>query len=268
MESFLAFLVEYGYIVVFAWVALDQAGLPLPAVPVLLAAGAMAATGELSLPIIIALATLASVPIDWFWFELGRRRGGRVLLLLCAISLEPDYCVRNTEATFARLGKASLLIAKFVPGLQTIAPPMAGMTGMPLGLFLLLDTAGALIWAGLIAGIGFAFGEELTEVAGRFGELGTVAGLIVGGALLAWVAFKFVQRRLFLRTLRMRRLTPEEVRVRMGAEPQIHVIDLRHQYDVELLPKTVPGALRIPMEFIDQHAHEIPKDSDIILYCS
>ena len=268
MESFLAFLVEYGYIVVFAWVALDQAGLPLPGVPVMLAAGALAATGELSLPLIIALATLAAVPIDWFWFELGRRRGGRVLNLLCAISLEPDYCVRNTEATFARLGKASLLVAKFVPGLQTIAPPMAGMTGMSVGLFLALDTAGALIWAGLIAGVGFIFGEELSAIAGRFGEFGTVAAVIVGAAVAGWVVYKVTQRRLFLRTLRMRRLTPDEVNTRMSTDPDVHVIDLRHQYDVDVLSKTVPGALRIPMEFIERHAHEIPKDSDIILYCS
>ena len=178
METFLNFLVEHGYAVVFAWVALDQAGLPLPAVPILLGAGALASAGTLSLPVVVALAALASVPIDWIWFELGRRRGGRVLNLLCAISLEPDYCVRNTEAMFSRLGVASLLIAKFVPGLQTIAPPMAGMTGMSLGFFLLLDTAGALIWAGLIAGIGFVFGDQLTSMAEQFAELGTLAGII------------------------------------------------------------------------------------------
>ncbi len=268
MESFLAFLMEHGYLVVFGWVALDQIGLPLPAVPVLLGAGALASSGTLSLSGVIALAVLASVPIDWIWFELGRRRGGRVLNLLCAISLEPDYCVRNTEAMFSRLGIASLLVAKFVPGLQTIAPPMAGMTGMPLGLFLLLDTAGALIWAGLIAGIGFMFGDQLTAMAEQFTELGTAAGIVAGIAIAGWFGFKLTQRGLFLRSLRMRRMTPAEVSARLDEDGDVHVIDLRHQYDVEELPHTVPGALRIPMEFIDREAHRIPRESDIILYCS
>ena len=268
METFLNFLVEHGYAVVFAWVALDQAGLPLPAVPILLGAGALASAGTLSLPVVVAVAALASVPIDWIWFELGRRRGGRVLNLLCAISLEPDYCVRNTEAMFSRLGVASLLIAKFVPGLQTIAPPMAGMTGMSLGFFLLLDTAGALIWAGLIAGIGFVFGDQLTSMAEQFAELGTLAGIIAVTAIVGWFGWKATQRTLFLRSLRMRRMTPVEVNARLQEDGDVHVIDLRHQYDVDVLPRTVPGALRIPMEFIDQHAHRIPRTSDIILYCN
>ena len=119
-----------------------------------LAAGALAGVGELSLPLIFLTAILAAVPVDLFWYWLGRVKGGKVLNLLCSISLEHDFCVRNTERTFGRLGVFFLLVAKFVPGMATLAPPMAGMTKMNLALFLVLDTLGTLIWVSLLAGIG------------------------------------------------------------------------------------------------------------------
>ncbi len=268
METFVQFLVDYGYWLVFVWVALDQIGVPLPSIPVMLAAGALSASGDLSPGIVVVVALLASVPVDLAWYVLGKARGGRVLNLLCVISLEPDYCVRNTERLFTRLGPLSLIVAKFVPGLQTIAPPMAGMTGMSLSVFLLLDTAGALLWAGLLTGTGFFFGEELTALAERFAELGIWAGIVAGTLVTLWLGIKLTQRRLFLRTLRMRRLSPQEVHARLTTESDVHVIDLRHQFDVDVTPHTVPGALRIPMEFIDRNAHRIPRSSDIILYCS
>ena len=127
MTELLNFLIEHGYAVIFAWVALDQAGLPLPAVPLLLAAGVLVGMGQMSLLLVLLTVLLASVPIDLFWFWLGRLRGSRVLHLLCILSLEPDYCVRNTENTFRRLGPFALVVGKFVPGLQTLAPPMLSL---------------------------------------------------------------------------------------------------------------------------------------------
>lgn len=268
MIEFMQFLIEYGYLVIFVWVALDQAGLPLPAVPLLLAAGALAGIGELSLVLIILTAIIAAVPVDLFWYWLGRIRGGKVLNLLCSISLEPDYCVRNTEHTFDRLGVFSLLIAKFVPGMQTLAPPMAGMTNMRVSLFLFLDTLGTLIWALLFAGVGFWFHTELEYMAGRFAELGVLAGYILFGALFLYVGVKLVQRRLFLRSLRMRRLKPSDVNKLLNSDKDVHVIDLRHNYDFEAQPHMVPTAVRVPMEAIERHLPRIPKDSDIIVYCN
>jgi len=268
MNEFMQFLIEYGYLVVFVWVALDQAGLPLPAVPLLLAAGALAGVGKLSLILIIVVTIAAAVPIDLFWYWLGRIRGGKVLNLLCSISLEPDYCVRNTEQTFDRLGTFSLLIAKFVPGMQTLAPPMAGMTNMKLGLFLMLDTLGTLLWTLTFAGAGFWFHTELEYVAGRFFELGALAGYILFGALLLYVGGKFVQRQIFLRSLRMRRLKPSEVNELLNSDKDVHVMDLRHNFDFEAQPHLVPTAVRVPMESIERHLDSIPRDSDIIVYCN
>lgn len=268
MEEVMQFLIQYGYLVIFIWVLLDQAGLPLPAVPLILAAGALAGIGELSFFLIILTTLIASVPIDLFWYFLGRARGGKVLNLLCSISLEPDYCVRNTEQTFHQLGSFSLLIAKFVPGMQTLAPPMAGMTNMNIGLFLLMDTLGTLIWTLLFTALGFWFHTELENIARNFSELGMLAGYILLTALILYIGGKFAQRRLFLRSLRMRRLEPSEVKALISSDKLIHVIDLRHDYDYKLQPYMVPTAVRVSMDAIDLHQHRIPKGSDIILYCS
>jgi membrane protein DedA with SNARE-associated domain len=268
MNEFMQFLIEHGYQLIFVWVALDQAGLPLPAIPLILAAGALAGMGEMSLPLIVIASLIASLPIDLFWYWLGRARGGKVLNLLCSISLEPDYCVRNTEQTFNRLGVFSLLIAKFVPGMQTLAPPMAGMTRMNIGLFLFLDGLGTVIWTLTFAGAGFWFHNELEYLATKFAELGLLAGFILLSVLVLYIGNKFVQRRVFLASLRMRRLEPAEVNELLTSGKDVHVIDLRHNHDFDARPQMVPTAVRVPMETIEHHLHRIPKDDNIIVYCS
>jgi membrane protein DedA with SNARE-associated domain len=268
MTEVLQFLIEHGYLVLFAWIALDQAGLPLPTLPLLLAAGALAGTGELSLLGIFVVCTLATVPIDLFWFWLGRLRGVRVLHLLCILSLEPDYCVRDTEALFKKLGPLSVVLAKFVPGLQTLAPPMSGLTGMSIVVFFILDLIGTLAWVASIVLVGFYFHSELELMAQKAAEAGLIAGLFFAGIIAAYFVYKIVTQQRFLRSLRMRRLTPEDVRQRIDEGDDFHILDLRHDYDFDAYPHLLPGALRVPMESIDRHNGSIPKDSDIVLYCS
>ena len=268
MTEFLQFLIDHGYTVIFIWVALDQAGLPLPALPLLLAAGALAGMGELSVPLILLVCALASVPIDLFWFWLGRLRGVRVLHLLCILSLEPDYCVRDTEELFRKLGPISVLLAKFVPGLQTLAPPMSGLTGMNMFTFFVLDLAGTLIWAASFVLLGYFFHTELEQMAARIADAGLVAGLVIAAVILIYFSYKVITRQRFLRSLRMRRLTAEEVKARLDQGEDFHIMDLRHDYDFKALPHLLPGAVRVPMESIDRHNRRIPRDSDIVLYCS
>lgn len=268
MTEFLQFLIEHGYLVIFVWVALDQAGLPLPALPLLLAAGALAGMGELNLPLILLACVAASLPIDLFWFWLGRLRGVRVLHLLCILSLEPDYCVRDTEALFKKLGPISVVLAKFVPGLQTLAPPMSGLTGMSMATFFVLDLIGTLLWAGTFSLIGFYFHQELESIASQAADAGLIAGIILALVIAAYFTYKIVTQQRFLRSLRMRRLTPQDVKQRMQDGDEFHIIDLRHHYDFAVLPHLLPGAVRVPMESIDRHSKRIPKDSDIVLYCS
>lgn len=268
MENFLPFLIEHGYMVIFVWVFLDQAGLPLPAVPVLLGAGVLVGMGEMTLVPVILLIVLASVPIDLFWYWLGRLRGARVLHLLCILSLEPDYCVRNTENVFRKLGPISLVIGKFVPGLQTLAPPMSGLTGVSISTFLFMNTLGALLWAGLFVGLGFYFHTEVENIVRAAAEFGVVAGVGLAAIVVAYFAYKIAVQQKFLRSLRMRKLTPQDVHEKIQRGDDLHIIDLRHDYDVKALPHLLPNALRVPMEAIEQHAPNIPKDSDILLCCN
>ncbi|MEM7362838.1 MAG: VTT domain-containing protein [Pseudomonadota bacterium] len=268
MAEFLTFLISYGYCVIFLWVFLDQAGLPMPAMPLMLAAGALAGMGELSVALVLLTTVLATVPIDVGWYYAGKIRGGRVLNLLCAISLEPDYCVRNTESVFTKLGPLAVVVSKFVPGLQTLAPPMAGFTSMPVVRFVVLDTIGTLLFAGLFVGLGWLFHEQLEVIAAEIASYGTTAGIIIALIAAAYLGIKLVQRQVFLRSLKMRRLTPVQLQEMMSSDDDVHVIDLRHSYDYDLLPHVVPGALRVPMEAIERHYEKIPRDSRIILYCS
>ena len=147
MEALTEFLIQHGYLVLFAWVFLDQAALPIPAIPIMLGAGAMAGLGHLNVWLCIAIVVVACLPSDAFWYWLGIRKGNKVLTLLCILSFEPDSCVSGTSRLFERYGTTSLLIAKFVPGLQTIAPPVAGLLGIGLWRFLILDAIGALLFA-------------------------------------------------------------------------------------------------------------------------
>ena len=269
MAEALQFLIDYGYIVLFLWVALDQAALPIPSIPLLIAAGALAGLGELSLFGVIAVTLIAAIPINMFWFWLGQLRGARVLHLLCILSIEPDYCVRNTEDMFRRLGPISVVIAKFIPGLQLLAPPMSGLTGMSLNRFFWLNTLGTLLWSGLFILLGYFFHAALEEVVRQVAEAGAAAGVVLGIALAVYIGVKLIKRHLFVRSLDMRRLNPEEVLARIeSGNDDVHVLDLRHDYDLRAIPHLLPGSSRLRMDAVGDDARGIPPDKDIVLTCS
>src|SRR5579862_4744552 len=146
MSDTLQFVLQYGYALLFGWVLIEQGGLPIPATPLLLAAGALAGRGHMSFPLVILVTTAGCFGADLFWYSFGKRRGAVVLNLLCRIALEPDSCVRRTETRFSKLGARTLLICKFVPGLNTAAPALAGMVRVPYSRFLLFDLIGAVLW--------------------------------------------------------------------------------------------------------------------------
>src|SRR3989441_6286609 len=203
MDGVIEILVRYGYVVVFGWVLAEQIGLPIPAVPVLLAAGAVAGTGRLSLAIVLVLAAVASLVSDTIWYWIGRVRGARVLGLLCRISLEPDSCVRRTQRLFSARGARSLLIAKFVPGFSTAAPPLAGIVRMPVLQFLAFTGLGGLIWAGLFVGVGWLAAYQLELVASYAERFGNGVGVLAIVAIVGYVAWKYVARRRVLRKIRI-----------------------------------------------------------------
>jgi membrane protein DedA with SNARE-associated domain len=269
MSDTVQVLLQYGYVVLFAFVLAEQIGLPIPAVPVLLGIGALAGAGRMSPALALGVALAASLPPDVVWYELGRRRGGRVLGLLCRISLEPDSCVRRTENLFMRHGRRALLIAKFIPGLSTIAPPLAGMVGVARREFILLDGVGALVWAAAWIGLGYVFSGALELAASRAAGLGNYALVVLGAALATYVVIKFVQRRRLFRSLRMAQITADELKRRLDSrDGDLIIIDTRSALDVNAAPYTIPGAMWIAAEEIGRRHHEVPRDREIVLYCS
>src|ERR1700747_2802351 len=212
MHSTFEFLFKHGYVVLLAWVFAEQLGLPIPSLPGVLAAGALAGTGHLSFWASLFFVAIAALSADSFWYALGRTKGIRILQFLCKISLEPDSCVRRTEGVFAKQGARSLLIAKFIPGLGTVAPPLAGIFHMRARKFFLFDGLGALIWGLTILGTGYIFSEQIEVIAEHAARLGSGLAVLLVAALAAYITRKWLARRKFLRDLRIARITPEELK--------------------------------------------------------
>jgi len=262
------FLMTYGYVLLFAGVFVEQIGLPVPALPFLLAAGALAGSGNLNFALVMLVAIVPALLSDLLWFELGRRRGSKVLNLLCRISLEPDSCVRRTESLFLRYGVRSLLVAKFVPGFSTVAPPLAGIFHVNIWRFLLYDLSGTVLWVGCFTGLGYIFSDQIEQIAVLAAQLGTLLFVVLAGGLGLYIAGKFLQRRRILRRLRMTRITPQELHRMLEAGDDVLIVDLRQQSDIQLSPEGIPGAVRMAVEELEQRHQEIPRDRDIVLYCS
>jgi membrane protein DedA with SNARE-associated domain len=261
-------LVRHGYAVVFGWVLAEQIGLPLPAVPFLLAAGGLAGGGRLSLALVLAAAAVASLISDVIWYGIGRARGRRVLGWLCRITLEPDSCVRRTENAFGTHGARSLLVAKFVPGFNTAAPPLAGIVGMSLPRFLLFTGLGGVIWAGAWVGLGWVFSAQLEVAAQHAARLGNVVLVLAVAAALGYLAWKVVARQRFLRAIRIARITPEELKTRLDRREGVRVFDVRARLDFQADPVIIPGAVHMMIEELEARHREIPRDREIVLYCT
>src|SRR5256712_4676855 len=161
MDGAIAVLVRYGDVVFFDSVLAEQIGLPTPAVPFLLAAGGLAGASRLDPVVLLASAGIASLLADTVWYWIGRTQGARVLGWLCRISLEPDSCVRRTQRIFVSRGARSLLVAKFIPGFSTVAPPLAGLTRMPFREVLVASGLGGVLWAGAVGAVGWGVSQQL-----------------------------------------------------------------------------------------------------------
>jgi membrane protein DedA with SNARE-associated domain/rhodanese-related sulfurtransferase len=268
MHSTLDFLLRHGYVVLLGWVFAEQAGLPVPSLPILLAAGALAGTGHLSFFGSLFTAVFASLVADSIWFQLGRLRGIKILQLLCKISLEPDSCVRRTEGVFAKEGARSLLVAKFLPGLGAVAPPLAGIFHMRMSRFLLFDALGAGLWAGGFLGIGYVFSGQIERIADHAAALGGWVLVILVGALASYIGWKYIARQRFIRELRISRITVEELKDKIDKGEDLVIVDLRHSLDFEADPETIPGAFRMDAKELREKNDRLPHDRQIILYCT
>jgi len=268
MHATLEFLVHHGYTVLLVWVFLEQAGLPLPSVPLLLAAGALGGTNRLNIGFALLLSVFAALSADSIWYELGRRKGIKIVQWLCKISLEPDSCVRRTEGVFEKQGAKSLLVSKFLPGLGAVATPLAGVFQMRRRRFLAFDALGALLWSGTYLGLGYVFSDQLERVALKVEQFGGGMFTFLVAVVVGYVAYKFGARQKFLRELRIARITPEELKALLDAGEPVAIVDLRHHVDFEADPETIPGAFRMDARELEQKDESLPRDREVILYCT
>jgi membrane protein DedA with SNARE-associated domain/rhodanese-related sulfurtransferase len=268
MSATVEFLLHHGYLLLFAWILAEQLGLPLPSAPLLLAAGALAGTHRMKLELVIALPIVTVVSCDFLWYQVGRLKGMKVLQWLCRVSLEPDSCVRRTQVRFERNGPWELAVARFVPGMNIVALPLAGMIRMPLRRFALFDGLGVVLWVGGYIGTGYVFSNELEDVASHLASLGRGLFAVLLAGLLLYVGWKYFNRWRFLRKLRIDRISPEELHQRMNAGEDVVIVDLRHTLEFEAEPETIPGAVRMDTSELEEAVDVIPRDREIVLFCS
>lgn len=260
--------VDLRVLAIIANVLLDQLGLPIPAIPTLVVSGALAADGQLSATAVFVGAVLACLSADGLWYLAGRTYGNGVMKLLCRISLTPDACVSETQARFERWGSNALLVAKFVPGLSIIAPPLAGATHMRWRWFLVFSTLGSAAWVGAAMVAGMLFRQQIEKLLPRLAGLGLMALVTLAVLFGLYIAYKWWDRTRFFRALRMARISVEELYVltESGAAPLI--VDVRSPTALQLDPRRIPGALHVPLHAVAKHVSQLPRDREIIAYCS
>ena len=261
-------LISYGYLLLFTWVLVEQFGIPLPATPVLLAAGALSAEGGISFFLALLAGLAAALTADSSWFFVGRKHGHRLLRLLCKLSMEPTVCVRKTQDSFGRRRAVTLLIAKFVPGLALLAPPVAGQNGMSYGEFLLFDGIGATAWVGALLMIGRLFGDALKRDPSLLNWVGRFSGALLILGVLGFILGRFARRRMVLKSLVAARLEPQELKRQLDAGEPVYIVDLRHPLELLPEPFMLPGALHFSPDSLMARNLEIPRDRDIVLYCT
>jgi membrane protein DedA with SNARE-associated domain/rhodanese-related sulfurtransferase len=274
MHSIVQFLLKNGYPVLFAAVFANQVGLPVPAILFLLAAGALAGSGRLSLIPALGLALCASVLADLPWYEAGRRWGDRILHFIYGLAIDPDAAERRSKENFARYGARVLLAAKFVPGLDAAAPPLAGLSGISRLRFLAFDAAGSGLWSGVYAGLGYAFTRDLGRVAAYATRMGQLLALLALAGLCVYLGRKLARWHRFMREFRLARITPEELKAKLDAGEPVFIVDLQGRWSDAREREGIPGARRIDPRKLERYrAYDIktpdplPRDREVVLYC-
>jgi len=257
-------LEHYCVLIVFVAVLIDQLGIPIPAVPVLVVAGSLAANGRASAAALFAAAVVATLIADAVWFLIGRTYGMRVLKTLCRISLEPDSCVSQTQGRFERWGVNSIVIAKFIPGLGAIAPPLAGALHVSWLRFLGLSLIASSLWAAVGLGAGMIFKGPIAELE----RIGGMAAAGLGVALAMYIAYKWRERRRFLASLRMARISVDDLYALLTAKQDPLILDVRTHTARSLQPRWIPTAIHAPVEELEHWLKDYSREREIIVYCT
>ncbi len=268
MDLILEFLIKYEGIILFAVVLTEQIGIPIPAVPFLLAAGSLARSGESSFMLSLGLAFLACTIDDLTMFHFGRFRGSRTLGTLCRISLDPGTCIRRTEDLFMRYGLRSLFIAKFITGLGPVAATLSGHFGIPKLRFLSYSSLGSFMWILIYLVIGYIFSDQLEDIAEYLARFGIWFLIFLGGVVIAYIIYRYMKRQRILRELNIPKISTEDLRRMLDNNEDVMIVDLRSPLDIAASPYAIPGAVQISLDELKKKLHQIPRDKEVVLYCA
>lgn len=266
MHTILELIQQFGLVIVFASVLLEQLGLPLPAYPTLLFAGVLVGNGQYSLGLMLAIAVLAALIADSSWYFAGRRYGKRIMGKLCKISLSPDTCVRQTESLYQKFGPPALLVCKFIPGFASISSALAGSSGTRFWVFVMMDGLGAALWAGSALWLGMIFSSAIDDVLNTLVDMGKWGALLVLTLLAAFIAAKWWDRHRFMKSLHMARISVNELNTLLTTDKPPVIIDTRAKHLIE--DGWIPGAHFVTLEDSDSFNIDIETDDPVVLYCS
>jgi membrane protein DedA with SNARE-associated domain/rhodanese-related sulfurtransferase len=260
-------LQQYGLGFVFLNVLALQAGLPLPAYPTLIVAGALAAAGGTPVYQLVGVGVAGALIADSGWYIAGRKFGMRILGTLCRVSLSQDTCVRQTESIFQRFGPSSMLFAKFVPGFASVATAMAGAIRLSYLKFVAFDAVGATLWVGAGVGLGYLFRDAIGELMAKLSSLGQYGVMLVVAGFALWILVKWYRRYVFTRQLRMDRVTVDELRNLIDQKKVQALVDVRSAL-TQAATGRIPGARAIDMRKIDEGFKDVPVEGEVIVYCA
>jgi membrane protein DedA with SNARE-associated domain/rhodanese-related sulfurtransferase len=275
MNSIVQYLVQHGYSVLFAAVFANQVGLPVPSILFLLAAGALAGSGKLSLTAALGLALAASMLADWVWYAAGRHWGDTILHFIHGLAIDPDAAERRSKKNFAKYGPAVLLVAKFVPGLDAAAPPLAAISGISPLRFLAFDAAGVSLWSCAYTGLGYAFRRDLNRAVTYAGRMGRLFVIVALAGLCIYLGRRLVRWHRFIREFRLARITPEDLKRKLDAGEPVFIVDLQGSRRHSRRCKGIPSAVRIDPHRLERYgAYDrktptpLPRDREVVLYCA
>ena len=271
MEHVLHLLDRYGYIILFGSVFLESVGLPIPAVPFMIAAGAAAALGSLKLPAVLLTALVAMLLGDTLLFLVGKRAGWWILGLICRLSVNPETCILRSAESFYRRGRLTLVLAKYIPGISTMAPPLAGSLRMKGRHFLIFDFLGTLLYILPFLGIGYFFSRGIERIVSRLHSLNQIALWLF---VLGVAAYGIYRIRLYLKNRLYRvvpRVTVEQLAEKLAdgeLSKAILIADVRSHGYYEDRAQRIKGSIRLEPAAISDHLKILPKDKEIYLYCT
>ena len=265
MDSLVNLIRTHGSLVVLGVAFLENLGLPIPALPFLVIAGCLVVDGPVSLPLTILAAIVGALSADLLWFWFGLSKGRSALQLFCKLSLNPDSCVGRTERIFRARGALTILTSKLIPGLNTLVPPLAGVLRMSFWKYVLLDIGGSTLWACLGVGLGMVFGVGV--LSGLESIQNTLVVLLVG-LITAYIISKVFYRRHLVKHYSVPKIDPAELYEMISTGKEVLVIDLRNENAFLSSAAAVPGSMRIPPAEFEIHVHRLPKEKEIILYCT